>query len=84
MNEITPVPVWRREEADSPCVQVCVIHPGAGICVGCYRTGDEIARWSRMTPEARREIMDALPARAPMLTAAGARPSLRIKRRRAR
>ncbi|MEX0285326.1 MAG: DUF1289 domain-containing protein [Paracoccaceae bacterium] len=60
-------PVWRRNEVDSPCVQVCVVHPRARICTGCYRTIDEIGRWSRMTPEERQEIMAELPNRAPML-----------------
>ena len=60
-------PVWKREEIESPCVRVCVVHPEAKICTGCYRTTDEIARWSKMTAEERREIMNALPARAPML-----------------
>jgi len=44
-----------------------VVHPEAKICTGCYRTTDEIARWSKMTAEERREIMNALPGRAPML-----------------
>jgi predicted Fe-S protein YdhL (DUF1289 family) len=74
--------VWRREEIESPCVKTCVIHPGAGLCVGCLRTGDEIAGWSRMSPETRRAVMAELPSRQPRLTAAGARPSAR--RRRAR
>ncbi len=59
--------IWVREEIDSPCVKVCVVHPEARICVGCHRTLDEIAAWSRMTPEARREIMAELPGRAPLL-----------------
>jgi predicted Fe-S protein YdhL (DUF1289 family) len=73
--------VWRRPEIESPCVKVCVIHPSAGICVGCHRTGDEIAAWSRLTPEARRAIMAELPGRAPRLTAPGARPSARRRAR---
>lgn len=60
-------PVWTRKEIESPCVRVCVVHPEARICTGCYRTTDEIARWSKMTPDERRDIMEALPARAPML-----------------
>lgn len=52
--------IWKRQEIESPCVKVCVLHPDAGICLGCYRTRDEIAMWSRMSPEARREIMDGL------------------------
>lgn len=59
--------IWQRSEIDSPCVKVCVIHPQARICVGCLRTGDEIAIWSRMTPDARRKIMAELPARRPLL-----------------
>lgn len=59
--------VWKREEIESPCVKVCVVHPDARICVGCHRSLDEIAQWSRMTPEARREVMSALPARAGLL-----------------
>ena len=71
--------VWKRDEIDSPCVKVCVLHPGAKLCMGCYRTGDEIARWSRMAPEERRSIMDALPEREPLI--ASAAPSLRPGRR---
>lgn len=59
--------VWTRDEVDSPCVQICVVHPEARICTGCYRTLDEIARWARMTAEERRAVIAALPARAPRL-----------------
>ncbi|MCZ7676027.1 MAG: DUF1289 domain-containing protein [Roseovarius sp.] len=64
MNDI---PVWTRDEIESPCIRVCVVHPEAGICTGCYRTTDEIAGWSRMGAKERREIMAALPDRAPLL-----------------
>jgi hypothetical protein len=46
--------VWSRSEIESPCVKICLIHPEARICIGCHRSADEIAGWSRMTPEARR------------------------------
>ncbi|PTX45578.1 MULTISPECIES: DUF1289 domain-containing protein [Gemmobacter] len=59
--------IWKRAEVDSPCVKICVIHPEARLCVGCYRSIDEIGAWSRMTPEARRAVMADLPARAPRL-----------------
>ena len=55
---------WTREEPDSPCIKVCVIHPASGLCLGCYRTTQEIAAWTGMTPEARRTLMATLPARA--------------------
>ncbi len=64
MNE---EPVWKRDEIASPCVNICVVHPVERICTGCLRTLDEIANWSRMTPEERRTVMDSLPARAPRL-----------------
>lgn len=59
--------IWKRDEIESPCVKICVVHPEARLCVGCYRSIDEIARWSRMTPEARRAVMAELPGRAPQL-----------------
>lgn len=59
--------IWKRNEIESPCQKVCLMHPEAEICIGCHRTRMEIARWSRMTGEERRSIMDELPARAPLL-----------------
>ena len=56
--------VWRRDEIESPCVKLCVIHPDARICMGCYRTGEEIAAWSRLSKEERLALMDELPKRA--------------------
>ncbi|MBI1416616.1 MAG: DUF1289 domain-containing protein [Limimaricola sp.] len=65
-NETTDA-VWRRDEIESPCVKVCVVHPAARLCTGCLRSIDEIGRWSRMTPEERRAIMAELPGRAGQL-----------------
>lgn len=59
--------VWKRNEVDSPCVKLCTIHPTARICIGCMRTIDEIAGWSRLTAEDRHAIMAELPNRAPRL-----------------
>lgn len=59
--------VWTRDEPLSPCTKVCQIHPEMKLCVGCYRTLSEIAGWSRMSDMERREVMDVLPERAPML-----------------
>ncbi|NCO85277.1 MAG: DUF1289 domain-containing protein [Rhodobacterales bacterium] len=59
--------IWKRAEVDSPCIKVCVIHPATRLCTGCLRTIDEISAWSRMSPEARRDVMATLPARAPLL-----------------
>ncbi|MDA7963329.1 DUF1289 domain-containing protein [Ruegeria sp.] len=59
--------VWKRNEVESPCVQICVVHPTERICTGCYRTIDEIARWSKMDSSERAEIMQDLPDRKPRL-----------------
>jgi predicted Fe-S protein YdhL (DUF1289 family) len=37
--------------------------PQRRVCLGCYRTLDEIAGWSSMTDSQRERVMDALPAR---------------------
>ena len=59
--------VWKRDEVESPCVKICVVHPVERICTGCLRSIDEITQWARLTPQARRAIMRDLPARAPLL-----------------
>lgn len=59
--------VWKREEIASPCIKICMLHPEARICVGCYRTGEEIARWSAYTPAERERLMQTLPDRASQL-----------------
>lgn len=59
--------VWKRAEIDSPCVKLCAVHPVEKICVGCFRTVEEIANWSLMSPEERRRIMAELRGRAPRL-----------------
>ena len=60
--------IWRRDEVQSPCIKVCVIHPEARLCTGCLRSIEEITIWSKMTPEARRMVMDELPTRQGQLT----------------
>ncbi|MFW2586660.1 DUF1289 domain-containing protein [Sagittula sp. SSi028] len=55
--------VWKRDEIESPCIKICVIHPREQICTGCLRSLPEITEWSQMDSAARRAIMDALPDR---------------------
>ncbi|MSU89762.1 DUF1289 domain-containing protein [Rhodobacteraceae bacterium 2CG4] len=52
-----------RDGIESPCVNICMLHPETRLCIGCARTGDEIARWSAMTPDERRAVLAALPDR---------------------
>jgi uncharacterized protein len=48
----TPVP--------SPCISVCRIDEATGLCVGCLRTLDEIAAWSMLDDDARRDVWRAI------------------------
>lgn len=41
---------------DSPCIGVCVLDM-EDVCEGCFRSMDEISRWSSMTPDAQREVI---------------------------
>ncbi len=59
--------IWARDEVQSPCIKICVVHPEERLCIGCYRTIDEIGRWSRMNVAERQAVIDDLPARAPRL-----------------
>lgn len=52
---------------ESPCRDICLIHPAEGICVGCYRTAEEISQWSRMPSSERAKILKQLDSRAPAL-----------------
>jgi len=59
--------LWERDEVESPCIKICVVHPAARICTGCLRTIDEIAQWSQMSNEDRAELLTQLPEREAQL-----------------
>lgn len=47
----------------TPCVQVCIVDGPTGLCLGCYRTLQEIGGWSGLTDACRAEIMAELESR---------------------
>lgn len=47
----------------SPCTNICQIDTVSGLCLGCFRTLDEIARWSRLDDGARAAILVAVAGR---------------------
>mgnify|MGYP001068763314 CR=1 FL=1 len=73
--------IWARDEIESPCIKICVVHPEARICTGCLRSIDEITQWSRMSPDARRAVMAALPERRAALGQRRGGRAARLKRR---
>jgi predicted Fe-S protein YdhL (DUF1289 family) len=54
-KEIDPS-VIQHEPVASPCIGVCVLDT-ADICEGCFRTMDEIARWSTFSNDGQRDII---------------------------
>jgi len=46
----------------SPCNKVCALD-GDGFCLGCFRTGDEIARWRDMSAAEQWRLIERLEER---------------------
>lgn len=47
----------------SPCINVCRIDESTALCVGCLRTLDEIATWSVLSDDQRRDVWARLASR---------------------
>jgi predicted Fe-S protein YdhL (DUF1289 family) len=48
---------------ESPCVNICTLDARSGMCLGCGRSIDEIARWTAMSAAERARVMSELPTR---------------------
>lgn len=79
-NSIVKDDIWSRDEVQSPCINICVVHPAERICTGCLRSIDEITQWSKMSNEARAQVMDELPNRATLLKKRRGGRSARVER----
>lgn len=61
----------------SPCIGVCTIDPSRGLCLGCWRSIDDIVGWGGFSEPRRLAVMAVLaerrdvrgPAAAPAPTA---------------
>jgi predicted Fe-S protein YdhL (DUF1289 family) len=60
---------------ETPCVKICTLDARRGLCLGCGRTIDEIARWTSMTASERAQLIlefpERLAARDPAKTPSG-------------
>lgn len=57
------VAIENSTEIESPCIGICRLDAD-GYCVGCQRSGEEIALWITLTPAERRHLIDeVLPQR---------------------
>ncbi len=57
--------VWKRDEIDSPCIKICVIHPASRLCTGCLRTIDEIGSWSSMSAADKHAVLARIAGQTP-------------------
>ena len=48
---------------ESPCIRICTVDPRAKLCIGCFRTLDEISYWTRYSDAERAAVNDKLGAR---------------------
>jgi predicted Fe-S protein YdhL (DUF1289 family) len=55
LNEAWPVP--------SPCVSVCQMDESGGLCLGCFRTLDEIRLWGNADATFKRSVWASIEAR---------------------
>ena len=46
----------------SPCVDVCVLNAD-DLCIGCYRTGDEISLWWAMGDAEKKDVYERIKVR---------------------
>jgi len=72
--------IWTRDEIESPCIKICVVHPEARLCTGCLRSIDEIGAWSRMSRDDRARIMAELPDRKGLVQQRRGGRAARLKR----
>jgi hypothetical protein len=63
--------VMTPEEIPSPCVRVCLLNE-ARICIGCGRSGAEIALWPGADAAVRRAIVEAAAERRRVMNESGA------------
>ena len=45
-----------RQPVKSPCIEVCSLN-NDDVCIGCYRTANEIIEWFSAPDERKREIL---------------------------
>lgn len=53
----------------SPCISVCRMDARSGLCLGCFRTIDEIVAWGRQSDRDRRVVWQQIVHRAALVPA---------------
>ena len=45
-------------QTESPCIGTCLLN-SSRMCIGCFRSSDEIGRWASASERERMRILDA-------------------------
>ena len=48
---------------ESPCIKVCTLDASGDLCLGCFRTLDEIGAWAALSDAQRWDVLERLPNR---------------------
>ena len=48
--------MMQEDSIKSPCVDICALDE-RDICIGCYRTADEITFWTQMNNEEKNSVL---------------------------
>ena len=43
---------------ESPCVKICTLDESGELCMGCFRTIEEIGSWSQLADPARMRVLE--------------------------
>tara|TARA_B100000575_G_scaffold122375_1_gene97494 strand:- start:343 stop:630 length:288 start_codon:yes stop_codon:yes gene_type:complete len=57
------------KKVPSPCISICQMDAFDDLCLGCYRTRDEIATWGSMDQDEQIQLLDVLRDRRAKVTA---------------
>ena len=52
----------KTQDVKSPCIEVCSLN-NQDMCIGCYRTANEIIEWFSAPNERKREILASVDQR---------------------
>ena len=59
----------------SPCISVCRMDDSSGLCLGCFRTLDEIVQWGSSAELDKRVVWQRITQRAGIAPAASQDPT---------
>jgi predicted Fe-S protein YdhL (DUF1289 family) len=59
----------------SPCISVCRMDDTCGLCLGCFRTLDEIIHWGRAGEAEKRAVWQLIAQRAGIAPTANPAPT---------